>query len=99
MEETKGVITEISNYLKKNLRKGYTKDSLRLALIEQGYSRFQIDKAFLRADSELALEAPQLKTRPVIKYQIIEPKELAKSIKHEPEHPFWRSVARKLFKI
>ena len=99
MDETKGVITEISNYLKKNLKKGYTKDSLKLALLEQGYSRFQIEKAVIKAEEELSQEAPTLKTKPTIKYQIVEPRELAKTVIKEPEHTFWRSLSRKFFGI
>lgn len=65
---------ELVNYLKKNLKKGYTKESLRWALISQGHSKREVEKAVKRVDDELANEAPVLKTRPIIDYEIVEPK-------------------------
>lgn len=62
---------EIINYLKRNLKKGYTKESLRHALLSQGHSRREIDNAIQRAEEELANSAPILKTRPEIKREII----------------------------
>ena len=70
-------ISELIAYIKKNLKKGYTKDSLRWALINQGHSRREVDRALKRADDELAQEAPVLKTKPLIGYEIVEPKALA----------------------
>jgi uncharacterized protein YpiB (UPF0302 family) len=87
---------EIVSYIKKNLKKGYTKESLRWALINQGYSKIEVDKALKRADLELGKKAPQLETRPVIKHEIIEPKEYARTtIKPTTKKSFFR----KLFKL
>ena len=66
---------ELTDYILKNLRKGYTKESLRWALAKQGYSRIEIEKAIIRADKILAEKAPILKTKPEIKYRLVEPKE------------------------
>ncbi|MCX8159291.1 MAG: hypothetical protein N3D20_03355 [Candidatus Pacearchaeota archaeon] len=63
---------ELKEYIKKNLRKGYTKESLRWALINQGHSRVEIDKAIKKVEEELAKEAPILQTKPEIKYELIE---------------------------
>ncbi|MEK6825625.1 MAG: hypothetical protein AABY00_02455 [Nanoarchaeota archaeon] len=67
-------ISTLVEYIKKNLKKGYTKESLKWALIKQGHSRFQVEKAITQVDAELSLQAPILKTRPEITLEIIEPK-------------------------
>ena len=91
MLNEKGYITELTNYIKKNLKKGYTKDSLKWALINQGYSKLEVEKAIRRVDEELANEAPILKTKPQIKYEIVEPKEYAKKIE-KPKKSFLRRI-------
>jgi hypothetical protein len=75
MEQTDTYLDQLTDYIKRNLKKGYTKDSLRWALIEQGNSRMEVEKAFLRVDKELAREAPILQTKPIIKYEVVEPKD------------------------
>ena len=64
--------TRLKNYLKKNLKKGYTIESLKWALIKQGYSRTAIEKAIEQIHKELAEKAPVLKEKPVISYLIID---------------------------
>ena len=71
-------IKKLVSYIKKNLGKGYTLESLKWALINQGYSRTTVDKAIAQANDELAKEAPILKVKPVIKHEIID--ETGKSI-------------------
>ena len=86
--EKNSLMDEIVSYLKKNLKKGYTKDSLRWALINQGYSRIEVEKAMKRLDIDLAKKAPILETKPEIKYEVVEPKEeIAVAVKHRP---FWK---------
>lgn len=63
------------DYIKKNLKKGYTAESLKWALIKQGYIRIDITKAFEEANKELAQEAPVLKEKPEIKYELIDEEE------------------------
>ena len=85
MFKKKNLMEELIQYIKKNLKKGYTRESLRWALIEQGYSRIEIDKAMKRTDEELAKKAPVLKTKPEISYELIEPQ-----INLEPQKKsFW----------
>jgi len=78
MFEPKGNLSELRDYIKKNLKKGYTPESLKYALLNQDYSRLEIDKALNQVNSDLASKAPILKTKPKIKYEIVEPKEFAK---------------------
>ena len=68
---------QIVNYLRKNLKKGYTKESLRWALVNQGHSRMEIEKAFRKLEQEMARKAPILKTKPEIKYERIAPNDFS----------------------
>ena len=45
---------KLVNYFKKNLNKGYTEDSLRFALMSQGYSRSIVEMALETANKEIA---------------------------------------------
>ena len=62
-------IRKIIDYLKGNMKKGYTLESLRWALINQGYSRVSVEKAIEEFNKDLAKQAPILKDKPVIKYE------------------------------
>ena len=64
-------VKNLVDYVKKLLKKGYTKESLKWALVNQGHSRLEVDKALAIVDQELAREAPILQTRPEIKVEII----------------------------
>ena len=78
--------TRLKNYLKENLKKGYTIESLKWALIKQGYSRTAIEMAIEQLHKELAREAPVLKEKPIIRYQIIDENNNLITIKKS----FWR---------
>ncbi len=60
-------IQQLVNYLKNNLSKGYTLESLKWALVNQGYGRSEINRAVKLVNEELAKSAPLLKEKPVIK--------------------------------
>lgn len=64
---------EITDYIKKNLRKGYTKESLKWALVSQGYPKLEVEKALKKVDEEFAKElqqqSPQIREKPQIEYQ------------------------------
>jgi len=81
-------IGELSVYIKKNLRKGYTKESLKWALVNQGHSKLEVEKAINKAEDELAKEAPVLKTRPEITYDVVEPRDAVV----EEKKPFWKRI-------
>lgn len=67
-----GSMRQIIDYLKNNVAKGYTMDSLKWALIKQGYSRSLVEKAIDNANKEIAETAPKLKEKPTIKYEVID---------------------------
>jgi hypothetical protein len=79
---------KIVDYLKKNLKKGYTIESLRWALIGQGYSRTSVERAVEELNKELARKAPILKEEPVIKYEIVDEKDRPIKIKKS----FWKRI-------
>lgn len=64
-------IQQIADYVKKNLSKGYTLDSLKFSLMSQGYSRISVEKAIEVANQQLAQQAPILKEKPQITYRTI----------------------------
>ena len=63
-------LEQLSEYLKKNLKKGYTTDSLKFSLIRQGYTRISIEKAIELANKQLSGEVPLMKEKPEIIYKI-----------------------------
>ena len=79
---------KLINYFKKNLVKGYTPDSLKFALIGQGYSRTAVETALEQANKELAVKAPILDERPVIRYEIIDEYDKPVTIKK----PWWKRL-------
>jgi len=84
-ERQKSQVRQLVDYIKKNLAKGYTLDSLRFSLQAQGYSRLSILEAIEIANKELATEVPPLKEKPKIIHKIIE---------YEPEKKksFWKRL-------
>lgn len=68
-----GYIQQLADYIKKNLQKGYTSESLKWALINQGHSRTEINRALDLANEQLAMQAPKMIEKPVIKVEIEPP--------------------------
>ena len=67
-----GSLRQVVDYLKQNVTKGYTMDSLKWALIRQGYSRSMVLRAINIANKELAEVAPKLIEKPTIKYEVVD---------------------------
>jgi hypothetical protein len=83
-----GYKSNIVRYLEKNLKKGYTLESLKFALINQGYSRVAVEEALIKVNANLAEKAPVLKEKPMIKYEIIDENDKVIQIKK----PFWKRL-------
>ena len=79
---------QLIDYFKKNLKKGYTSDSLKFSLVKQGYSRTSVDQAFIEANKALAEKAPEFKEKPVITYQIMDENDKPIKVKRS----FWSQV-------
>jgi len=62
---------KITDYLKKNFKKGYTQESLRWALVKQGYSKTIVDAAIREAGKEISREISVVKEKPVITHELI----------------------------
>ncbi|MBU0958786.1 MAG: hypothetical protein KKB31_02450 [Nanoarchaeota archaeon] len=76
------------DYFRKNLKKGYTEESLKWSLISQGYSRVAVELAIIQLHKELAAKAPVLKDKPTIKYEIIDEHNQPVVIKK----PWWKRI-------
>jgi len=85
MEEYK---KKLVDYFKRNFAKGYTSDSLKFALVRQGYARAVVEAALIQANKELAEKAPILKDKPVIKYEVIDEHDKPIIFKK----PFWKRL-------
>ncbi len=79
-------IQQLANYIKRNLAKGYTLDSLRKALENQDYSRTAIERAIRIANEQLAKSAPLMNEKPVIKYSVVDKVEKPK------KKSFWQRI-------
>lgn len=66
-----GYKRRIIDYFKKNSRKGYPLQTLKFALINQGYLRPMVEEAMEQAMKELAKEAPVLKESPKIEHELV----------------------------
>jgi SOS response regulatory protein OraA/RecX len=80
---------QLSDYLKKNLAKGYTIESLKFALTNQGYSRVSIEQALEQVHKDLAEKAPPVAEKPVIKYSLYD--EYNKQV-HIEQNSFWAKL-------
>ena len=78
---------KIKEHVKKNLKKGYTPDTLKYALIRQGYSRVLVEHVITEAQKEIALEVPVFKEKPEIKCQFLD--ETNKPVEKKPWWKFW----------
>ena len=72
---------KLIDYFKKNLTKNYTPNTLKFALIDQGYSRVAVEEALIKATAELAEKAPILREKPIVKYEIIDENDKVVKIK------------------
>jgi hypothetical protein len=77
---------DLLEYLKKNIEKGYTLESLKIALIRQGYSSISIEQAIRKFNEELSKKVPVFKEKPKIRYEIFDEQDRPVKIKK----PFWR---------
>jgi hypothetical protein len=85
MEKPKSQVQQLVDYIKKNLSKGYTLDSLKYSLIAQGYSRISINEAIEIAHREMAKEVPPIKEKPLIIHRIFEEEPIEKK-------GFWKKL-------
>jgi len=87
MVSTKDQLTE---YFKKNISKGYSSETLKWALVKQGYSRVEIERANEEAHKQLSEKAPVLREKPNIKYELIDEED--KSVNVYPKKSWWKKL-------
>ncbi len=80
--------SQLVEYLRKNISKGYTLESLKIALLKQGYSRAIIDRAIKELNKELSKKVPEFREKPRIKYEIIDENNQPIRIRK----PFWKRI-------
>jgi hypothetical protein len=81
-------IQQLAEYIKKNISKGYTTESLKFSLMNQGYSRISVEKAIELANEQLAEKAPVMKEKPLITYKV-----------YDEGEPIKEGFLKKLFKF
>lgn len=79
-------LQNLIDYAKRNIKKGYAIDSLRWALINQGHSRIEVDKALAAAQSEASRE--MVASRP--KSELSPAPAVSIDVQPEPKQPFWK---------
>jgi len=62
----KDYMTYIVRYIDRNTSKGYNKDQLRLMLLNQGYSRAAVERAFRLYDEQKPKVKPVVKEEPKV---------------------------------
>jgi|TARA_B100002003_G_C14114015_1_gene535836 hypothetical protein len=91
MYDNKTPSQQLADYILKNLKKGYTLDSLRFSLVSQGYSKISVENAIELANKKLAEHIQPIKEKPTITYKII--KDDDEPILVEPKkESFWERV-------
>jgi len=71
-DHSKDYLQQLADHIKKNLAKGYTLESLKFALLDQGYTRSVVERAFQNVHKELSARAPNVVEAPVVKTEIIQ---------------------------
>ena len=79
---------KLVDYLKKNMGKGYNQESLKWALVKQGYSRTMVDTAIREAGKEISREISVPKEKPVIIHEIIGENDQPMGI----NKPWWKKL-------
>jgi SOS response regulatory protein OraA/RecX len=85
MKKEETYIDGTVSYIKKNLQKGYNRESLKWALMNQGKPRMEIDRAFKQADAEIAREDQMARQH----QSSLAPQPMIEPIKEEPKRGFF----------
>lgn len=93
-DKSKDYLNQLSEYIIKNISKGYTVEALRFSLINQGYSRLSVDNAIKTANEKLAAQAPIIKEKPQIIHRLITPDN---TYTYEKNNGFFKKFFRKIF--
>lgn len=83
---------KLVEYFKKNISKGYSQESLKWALIRQGYSRTDVSGALEQAKKEIEDKKTrqEREKKPDIKYEVYDAEN--NSIKIPVKKSFWKKL-------
>lgn len=82
--EKEGYIANIVKYIEKNIAKGYTPEALKWALLSQGYTKSEFEKAMKIVTENQAKKLPPIQEKPIIKVETEPPIQEKKS--------FWKRI-------
>ena len=71
MYKSKNHIQQLADHVHRNFKKGYTMDSLKFSLMNQGYSRISVEKAIDIVNERIAEKIPKIKEMPQITYRVV----------------------------
>ena len=77
--EKEGYIGNLVKYIEKNISKGYAPESLKWALLSQGYTKSEFEKAMKIVIENQAMRLPPIKEKPVITIETEPPIQQEKS--------------------
>lgn len=83
---------QLADYIKKNISKGYTIESLKYSLMQQGYSRTSVEKGMELATKQMAINAPKMVEKPIITYRAIDEEELKQKIAENEGKGFFKKL-------
>lgn len=90
-------VGDMISRIKKNLEKGYKEESIKWALVSQGYPRATVERAMrratdlFRAENNVQKEPPEKKEKPKITYRLYD--EHNRLIKFK--EPLWKKLFRR----
>ena len=91
--ESSGIANQLADHITKNITKGYTMDSLKYSLMNQGYSRISVENAIDLANRKLAEKIPPIKEKPKITYKIVSEDVIQLPIKViKQKKSFWKML-------
>lgn len=89
-KDSQSHMENLCNYIRKNIPKGYTMESLKWALVKQGNPRIEVEKAVSIVEKEVS-RLTQKKPEPKITLDQSSPVETVMNV--EPEKvPFWKRI-------
>ena len=78
-------VQKVADRVKQNLSKGYSPEALKWALVKQGYTKSEVDKAIKLGQEQLAAEAPKVEEKPAV-VEVLEEKPA------EEKKGFWKRI-------
>ncbi|MFB6246824.1 MAG: hypothetical protein ABEI74_04520 [Candidatus Pacearchaeota archaeon] len=87
---------QLKKYIGRNIKKGYTTDTLKWALVNQGYSKSIVEKAvneYRKEKEQPKGKAPAFKEKPVIKREIYDQNNRIVKVKKKTK---WQRILEKL---